>query len=86
MGCSGDDAEPEPPAPPQQAEVGRRAPSFVLVLTDDQAPSDLAAMPHVGDDLGAAGVTFEHAFASVPECCPSRASLLDRAARTQPWW
>ena len=31
---------------------------------------------HVGDDIGAAGVTFEHAFASVPECCPSRASLL----------
>lgn len=52
------------------------APNFVVVLTDDQAPSDLSAMPTVRRLLGAEGVTFENAFVSVPECCPSRASFL----------
>ncbi len=51
-------------------------PNFVVVLTDDQDPASLEVMPKVRRDLGAEGVTFEDAFASVPLCCPSRASLL----------
>jgi len=64
-----------PPAP-EQARARPAAANFVVVLTDDQDPASLAAMPHVRRDLGHAGVTFANAFASAPECCPSRVSLL----------
>jgi len=66
-----------PPPPPRQAPVdARRAPNFVVVLTDDQDRASLAVMRHVQRALGARGVTFENAFVSAPECCPSRVSLL----------
>jgi N-acetylglucosamine-6-sulfatase len=65
------------PPPPRQASVNaRRAPNFVVILTDDQDPDSLSVMGNVERDLAARGVTFDHAFASAPECCPSRLSLL----------
>ena len=67
----------EPPPPPRQAPVdARAAPNFIIVMTDDQDPASLSVMRHVQRDLGARGVTFQNAFASAPECCPSRVSLL----------
>ena len=77
-GCFGDEPSPPPagtPAP-EQRDVAGGAPNFVIVLTDDQEPSSVAAMKQVRTEIGALGVSFEHAFASVPECCPSRVSLL----------
>jgi N-acetylglucosamine-6-sulfatase len=51
-------------------------PSIVLILTDDQRWDTLAAMPTVGREIVARGVTFTNAFATNPRCCPSRASIL----------
>jgi arylsulfatase A-like enzyme len=47
-----------------------------MVLTDDQEPDSVRLMPEVLQNVGATGVTFSNAYASVPECCPSRVSLL----------
>jgi N-acetylglucosamine-6-sulfatase len=52
------------------------APNVVVVLTDDQAPGTMRAMPAARRLLGGGGVTFEQAVASFPLCCPSRATLL----------
>lgn len=60
---------------PAQAQ-GADPPSIVLVVTDDQRADTLSAMPTVGNELMAEGVTFTNAFASNPNCCPSRASIL----------
>lgn len=79
-GCS-DDEGPGPLGPPAgkpapaQERAGGRAPNFVVVLTDDQEPGTMSVMPQVAK-LAAEGVTYTDAFASVPECCPSRATLL----------
>ncbi len=51
-------------------------PSVLVVITDDQRPETLWAMPTVQRELVARGVTFANAFVVNALCCPSRASLL----------
>jgi arylsulfatase A-like enzyme len=57
-----------------------RAPSdglnVVVVLTDDQEPGSLRVMKTVRRELVAEGTRFEHAYATLPQCCPSRATFL----------
>ena len=50
--------------------------NVIFILTDDQAASELAAMPNVHALIGARGATFRRAYVPYPLCCPSRASLL----------
>ncbi|MDP2310970.1 MAG: sulfatase-like hydrolase/transferase [Pseudomonadota bacterium] len=52
------------------------APIFVLVLADDLGENYLWAMPTVVDRLAPECVRFTRAYATVPLCCPVRASFL----------
>jgi N-acetylglucosamine-6-sulfatase len=75
-GCGGDGpsaSNPEASAP--HAKPLGRAPSVVMILTDDQDPASLRVMRHVRDELSRKGATFANAFATYPECCPSRVTL-----------
>jgi N-acetylglucosamine-6-sulfatase len=56
-------------------EVEGGASNVVLILTDDQDRASVADMPKLQRDLADQGVTFTDAYATVPECCPSRASI-----------
>jgi arylsulfatase A-like enzyme len=57
---------------------GPPAPNIVLVMTDDQAGSQVGPLylPRITRLLQGEGTTFENAFLTTPLCCPSRASLL----------
>jgi arylsulfatase A-like enzyme len=59
--------------------VEERAPSIVLILTDDQRWDTLWAMPNVGSLLAQRGVTFSNGFVANALCCPSRANILKGA-------
>jgi len=63
------------------------APNIVLLLTDDQRPSQLAHMPQVHALLAAHGITFARGFTPDPLCCPSRISILrgQLSQRTGVW-
>jgi len=65
---------------PAAAATGRKppAPNIVLVMTDDQALSQVGPryMPKVTKLLQNQGTAFENAFLTTPLCCPSRAALL----------
>jgi len=50
--------------------------NVLLIMTDDQTLASLSAMPLTRRWLGEGGTTFEVAVASLPLCCPARASLL----------
>jgi arylsulfatase A-like enzyme len=51
-------------------------PNVLIIVTDDQrASGTLAVMPHTRRWFQQGGVTFPHAFATTPLCCPSRASI-----------
>ena len=52
------------------------APNFVIVMSDDQGPGMMKALPTVTRELGGSGTTFQNAFATYPLCCPARATLL----------
>src|ERR671932_692286 len=51
-------------------------PNVLLVVTDDQTVNEMAVMAHARRWLSRGGVTFDHAFVTTPQCCPSRASIL----------
>jgi N-acetylglucosamine-6-sulfatase len=51
-------------------------PNFVVVMTDDQDLASVADMPRVRALLAKRGTTFTNAFATLPLCCPSRATFL----------
>jgi arylsulfatase A-like enzyme len=51
-------------------------PNIIVVMSDDQGPEMMRALPTVNRELGARGTTFTNAFASYPLCCPARATLL----------
>ena len=51
-------------------------PSFVIVLTDDMATDEIAALPSVASLIGSQGITFAQSFVSDPLCSPDRATLL----------
>ena len=61
-------------ATPVHAAPG--SPNIVLILTDDQRWDELSWMPQVHSKLVQNGVTFRHAFALNPLCCPSRSTIL----------
>jgi N-acetylglucosamine-6-sulfatase len=56
--------------------VAAARPDVLVVETDDQTVSDLAAMPHTRELIGAEGVAFSNSFVSLSQCCPSRATFL----------
>jgi N-acetylglucosamine-6-sulfatase len=51
-------------------------PNIVVVMTDDQDAASAERMEQVQALLADEGVTFEHAYVSLPLCCPSRATFL----------
>ncbi len=51
-------------------------PNIVVVMTDDQPPGMMRALPSVERLIADRGATFTNAFASYPLCCPSRATFL----------
>jgi len=51
-------------------------PNVIVIMSDDQAPGMMRALPNVRRELGARGATFTNAFATYPLCCPARATLL----------
>lgn len=53
-----------------------RGPNILIVVTDDQRVGTLGIMPQVRRWFVAGGTRFSHAFATTPQCCPSRASIL----------
>ncbi|HKP89578.1 MAG TPA: sulfatase [Thermoleophilaceae bacterium] len=55
-------------------EDGR--PNILVVMTDDQAATDVAKMPNVRRLLVKKGATFTDAVDSFPLCCPSRATFI----------
>ena len=69
-GCSsGNDPQPA-------AQAAGDRPNIVIVMTDDQDLASVRGMPRTRALLARRGTTFENAFASLPLCCPSRATLL----------
>jgi N-acetylglucosamine-6-sulfatase len=63
-------------AAPAAGAPARPRPNFVVIMTDDQAFTDMAAMPQTRRLIGDAGATFTRAYVSYPLCCPSRATFL----------
>lgn len=55
---------------------GPPRPNVLIVLTDDQPPSTMGAMPQTTTWLGGEGTTYTNAIAPTPLCCPARASVL----------
>src|SRR5215211_2826844 len=51
-------------------------PNVIVVETDDQTVRSMTVMAHVRELLAEHGVTFDNSFVSLPQCCPSRATLL----------
>jgi len=51
-------------------------PNILVIMTDDQALSDLSAMPNLKALVADRGVTFTHTVDSFPLCCPSRATFI----------
>jgi N-acetylglucosamine-6-sulfatase len=54
---------------------GRR-PSIILLLTDDLDARAIEQLPRLRSLLADQGTSFSRFFASLPLCCPSRASIL----------
>jgi N-acetylglucosamine-6-sulfatase len=67
--------EKDPQKPIKVQELVQR-PNILFILTDDQEPASLVYMPTVRQKLLGRGTTFENAFATTPQCCPSRATFL----------
>ncbi|MBA2240504.1 MAG: sulfatase [Solirubrobacterales bacterium] len=52
------------------------APNIVVIQTDDQTVESMRVMKRTRRLIGRRGTTFTNHFASWPECCPSRVTLL----------
>jgi arylsulfatase A-like enzyme len=50
-------------------------PNVLIIITDDQRSGTLAVMPRTRAIFGRGGTQFTNAFATTPQCCPSRASI-----------
>lgn len=61
---------------PQASPAAASQPSIVLINTDDMRLGDLVAMPKTRQLIGNQGLSFDRFFATTPQCCPSRATLL----------
>ena len=51
-------------------------PNILVVMTDDEALSDLQAMPNLKSLVANQGATFSNMVDSFPLCCPSRATFI----------
>ncbi len=51
-------------------------PNILIVLTDDQNPNMMSAMPKTLDWLDENGVNYVNTVSTTPLCCPARASVL----------
>jgi arylsulfatase A-like enzyme len=60
---------------PAQAPVSD-GPNIVVIMSDDQGPGMMRALPAVQREIARSGATFENAIASYPLCCPARATLI----------
>jgi arylsulfatase A-like enzyme len=65
-------ASGQSPGPAQ----GEGRPNFLVVVTDDQTLSQMAALPKTQRFVGRKGTVFTDAIVTTPHCCPSRASYL----------
>ena len=53
-----------------------RRPNVLMIMVDDMRTDELKWMPNVQKLIGDQGVTFNNGFASLPLCCPARASVM----------
>jgi N-acetylglucosamine-6-sulfatase len=51
-------------------------PNIVFIMSDDQDIATMQYMPRVQELLAGQGVTFENAFVTEPQCCPSNVTML----------
>jgi arylsulfatase A-like enzyme len=58
------------------AAGAQRPPNVVFLLTDDQAATEMTALPRTRRLIGRRGVSFSRNYVSFPVCCPSRVSFL----------
>jgi N-acetylglucosamine-6-sulfatase len=74
-GClGGSDREEADPSSEATRSTDRL--NVVVVLTDDQEPASTRVMAKLRRQLVAKGTSFENAYATLPQCCPSRATFL----------
>ena len=66
----------ESPAAAARTPREPRRPNILLLLTDDQNASDIAAMPRTHRLMSRIGTTFTRAVSQYPLCSPARATLL----------
>jgi N-acetylglucosamine-6-sulfatase len=63
-----------------QSEAGpgapRRKPNILLIMTDDETLESVRVLANVDRLITKQGTNFTHYYASFPNCCPSRATLL----------
>jgi len=57
-------------------DVPKRRPNIVLIMTDDQTLESMRVLANVDRLMTKQGTSFTHYYASFPNCCPSRATLL----------
>ena len=51
-------------------------PNIIFIITDDQDVASLEFMPQVQALLAAQGLQMDNFFVNIPQCCPSRATVL----------
>jgi N-acetylglucosamine-6-sulfatase len=51
-------------------------PNILILVSDDQTYNQMLAMPHTQEMIFDQGVSFEHAYDTTPQCCPSRSTIL----------
>jgi arylsulfatase A-like enzyme len=51
-------------------------PNILVIMTDDEAKTDVALMPNVQKLIAAQGTSFADAVDSFPLCCPARATFI----------
>ena len=75
VGCGGSEGDGASSNTPT-VKAPAKAPNVIVILTDDQDVASLGVMRHVQGEIAKNGTTFTNSFATVPECCPSRVTLL----------
>jgi arylsulfatase A-like enzyme len=61
---------------PSNAQTASQKPNVIFILTDDQRYDDLGFMPKTKQLLADNGMSFDNAYVTFSECCPSRSSIL----------